>query len=149
MLFTDESRFRFNNDFHCIIIWRECGTQFHPTNIMENRPFGGGCGGILLWAGIMFNGRTDLHHLRWWCCGCSEVQRRGSGITCATFQRCSWFTLYLYGHNARPHRAHLVDDYLEREDIQGMDWPIMSPDMNPIGHAWDALGGRVSACQPP
>ena len=34
--------------------------------------------------------------------------------------------------NARPHRAHLVDDYLEREDIQNMDWPAMSPDMNPI-----------------
>ena len=35
-------------------------------------------------------------------------------------------------NNARPHRAHLVDDYVEREDIQLMDWPANSPDMNPI-----------------
>ena len=51
--------------------------------------------------------------------------------------------------NARPHRAHLVDDYLEREDIQGMAWPALSPDMNPIEHAWGALGRRVAARQPP
>ena len=41
--------------------------------------------------------------------------------------------------NARPHRAHLVGDNLEGEDIQRMNWPAMSPDMKPIKHACDAL----------
>ncbi|KAJ4435139.1 hypothetical protein ANN_23715 [Periplaneta americana] len=59
VLFTDESRFSLTNDSRCTIIWRERGTRFHPTKIVEKRLFCGG--GVLVRAGIMFNGRTDLH----------------------------------------------------------------------------------------
>ncbi|GBM59726.1 hypothetical protein AVEN_40649-1, partial [Araneus ventricosus] len=34
--------------------------------------------------------------------------------------------------NARQHRALLVDEFLESEDIRRMDWPARSPDLNPI-----------------
>jgi len=27
-----------------------------------------------------------------------------------------------------------------------MDWPAMSPDLNPIEHAWDMLQKAISAC---
>ncbi|GFV41648.1 DDE_3 domain-containing protein [Trichonephila clavipes] len=38
--------------------------------------------------------------------------------------------------NARPHRANIVDECLQSEDITRMDWPAYSPDLNPIEHAW-------------
>jgi hypothetical protein len=55
----------------------------------------------------------------------------------------------LMDDNARPHRALLVDDFLESEGIQRMEWPARSPDLNPIEHAWDALGRRVASRSPP
>ncbi|GFY20695.1 transposable element Tcb2 transposase [Trichonephila clavipes] len=51
--------------------------------------------------------------------------------------------------NARPHRANIVDEYLQSEDITRMDWPAYSPDLNPIEHVWDMLGRRIAARQPP
>ena len=47
--------------------------------------------------------------------------------------------------NARPHREHVTDAYLERETIVRMDWPARSPELNLIQHAWDMLQHAVSA----
>ena len=41
----------------------------------------------------------------------------------------------LMDDNPHPHRARLVDQYLDREAIDRMDWPARSPDLNPIEHA--------------
>ncbi|GFV06701.1 uncharacterized protein TNCV_2950231 [Trichonephila clavipes] len=51
--------------------------------------------------------------------------------------------------NARPHRADIVDEYLESEEIACMAWPSYSLDLNPIENLWDALGRAVSSRFPP
>ncbi|UYV60537.1 hypothetical protein LAZ67_1001440 [Cordylochernes scorpioides] len=56
--------------------------------------------------------------------------------------------LILMDDNARPHRARLVNEYLQSENIRRMDWPARSPDLNPIEHVWDALGRRIGARHP-
>ncbi|GFV32312.1 transposable element Tcb1 transposase [Trichonephila clavipes] len=41
-------------------------------------------------------------------------------------------TFVLMDDNARPHRADIVDDYLESEGIARMAWPAYSTDLTPI-----------------
>ncbi|GFW67948.1 transposable element Tcb2 transposase [Trichonephila clavipes] len=52
-------------------------------------------------------------------------------------------------YNTRPHRADIVDDYLECEGIARMAWPAYSPDLYPIENLWNALGRAVSSRFPP
>ncbi|GFV38436.1 transposable element Tcb2 transposase [Trichonephila clavipes] len=59
VLFTDESRFSLSSDSHRILIWRERRSRNHPSNIIERDRYGGR--GVLVWGGIMFGSRTDLH----------------------------------------------------------------------------------------
>ena len=47
--------------------------------------------------------------------------------------------------NARPHRARIVDNFLQGQHITRMHpWPVCSPDMNPIEHCWDQLGRAIA-----
>ena len=45
------------------------------------------------------------------------------------------YDFILMDDNARPHRSKFVNQYLEQETIERMDWPAKTPDLNPIEHA--------------
>ncbi|GFX00460.1 transposable element Tcb2 transposase [Trichonephila clavipes] len=59
LLFSDESRFSLSSDCRRQLIWRESGTAYRPENIQEKDRYPT-CS-IMVWAGIMINGRTRLH----------------------------------------------------------------------------------------
>ncbi|GFY06116.1 transposable element Tcb1 transposase [Trichonephila clavipes] len=59
VLFSDESRFSLSSDCRRQLIWRESGTAYRPENIQEKDRYPT-CS-IMVWAGIMINGRTCLH----------------------------------------------------------------------------------------
>ena len=47
--------------------------------------------------------------------------------------------------NARPHVARICRQFLNRNNVNVLPWPAVSPDMNPIEHIWDYLGRKVRA----
>ena len=53
-------------------------------------------------------------------------------------------TFVLMDENARPHRAVIVDNYLESEGIVRMAWLAYLPHLNHIKNLWDALSHTVS-----
>ncbi|GFV59421.1 transposable element Tc3 transposase [Trichonephila clavipes] len=105
------------------------GTRYHQENTIERHRYGGA--GWLVWGGIILGSRTDLHVQSVTMTGhiyrdviLEQHVRLFRGAMCAEF-------LFM-DDNARPHRANIVDECLQSEDITRMDWPAYSPDLNPI-----------------
>ncbi|GBM34711.1 Transposable element Tcb1 transposase [Araneus ventricosus] len=146
VMFSDESRFSLQSDSRRTFIWRAPGTRYHQENTIERRRYGGA--GWLVWGGIILGSRTDLHVQSVTMTGhiyrdviLEQHVRLFRGAMGAEF-------LFM-DDNARPHRANIVDECLQSEDITRMDWPAYSPDLNPIEHVWNMLDRRIAARQPP
>ncbi|KAJ4430769.1 hypothetical protein ANN_19360 [Periplaneta americana] len=45
--------------------------------------------------------------------------------------------------NARSHFAAVTRDFLRENEIEVMEWPAISPDLNATEHLWDVLDGKV------
>ncbi|GFW36127.1 transposable element Tcb1 transposase [Trichonephila clavipes] len=116
VIFTNESRFALEPDNKRIRIWRKQGTHNQPQNITEHHTFRGGS--IMVWTGISLGYRTDLH-----------IFKRGSGTAVRyrdevlepivrLHSTAVGPTFVLMDDNARPHRADIIDDYMESEGLR-------------------------------
>ncbi|GFT14810.1 transposable element Tcb2 transposase [Trichonephila clavipes] len=143
VLFTDESRFSLSSDSHRILIWRERGSRNHPSNIIERDRYGGRR--VLVWGGIMFGSRTDLHIFD---AGSVNGTRYCNEILLPyvrLFRGAMGLQFLFIDDNAPCHHTVAAEQLLESEDIERMDRPARSPDLNPIEHVCDFLGRRLAA----
>ncbi|GFV77168.1 transposable element Tc1 transposase [Trichonephila clavipes] len=111
-----ESRFSLSSDCRRQLIWRESGTAYRPENIQEKDRYPT-CS-IMVWAGIMTNGRTRLH-----------VVANGT----MTGQR--YIDEVLLPH-VRLFRGAVGDKFVFMDDNATY--------LNPIENVWDALGRQVA-----
>ncbi|GFX75419.1 transposable element Tcb1 transposase [Trichonephila clavipes] len=116
VLFSDESRFSLSSDCRRQLIWRESGTSYRPENSQEKDRYPT-CS-IMVWAGIMINGRTRLH-----------VVANGT----MTGQR--YIDEVLLPH-VRLFRGAVGDKFVFMDD--NATYP------NRIENVWDALGRQVA-----
>ncbi|GFT74667.1 transposable element Tcb2 transposase [Trichonephila clavipes] len=130
VLFSDESRFSLSSDCRRQLIWRESGTAYRPGNIQEKDQ----CPTcrIMVWVGIMINGRTRLHVA---ANGTMTGQRYIDEVLLPhvrLFRGAVSYKFVFMDENATSHRTLAVQDCLDSEGIQRLVWPARSPDLNPI-----------------
>ncbi|GFV44646.1 transposable element Tcb1 transposase [Trichonephila clavipes] len=141
VIFSDESRFSWQSNSCRALIWRVPGTRYHQENTIERHRYGGA--GWLVWGGIILGSRTDLHVQSVTMTG--HIYRDDILEQHARLFRVAMDAEFLFmNDNAHPHRANIVDECLQSEDITRMDWLAYSPGLNPIEYVRDMLGRRIA-----
>ncbi|GFS57738.1 transposable element Tcb1 transposase [Trichonephila clavipes] len=118
VMFSLSDEFSLQSDSRRTLIWRAPGTRYHQENTIERHRYGGA--GSLVWGGIILGFRTDLHVQSVTMTG--HVYRDVILEQHVRLFRGTMGAKFLFmDDNARPHRANIVDECLQSEDITRMD----------------------------
>ena len=141
VLFSDESRFNLSHHDGGIRVFKRRGKRFADNYLIERDRFGGGS--VMVWGGTMGRGKTNLIVVQ----GNLNAQGYINQILqpeAVPFLQRHGPAILMRG-NTRPHVARICRQFLNRNNVNVLPWPAVSPDMNPIEHIWDYLGRKVRA----
>jgi transposase len=143
---SDESRFLLRPTDCRARVWRQRNTSFQDNHILGTTAFGGG--GVTVWGCFSFDCKLDLYVLDGNLTGQKYRDNVLTPCIVSHFDNHALADRPMFmDNNARPHRAWIVH-FLQQESVQTIPWPAMSPDMNPIEHAWDFIGRKINQRNP-
>ena len=131
VLFTDESRFLLDMLDRRRRVWRRRGERYANCAIVEHDRYGGGS--LMVWGGISVRSRTELLVLN----GILTGQRYTNEVLQPVLPFVQQHHVVLQDDNARIHRARIVQQFLQQNNVDHLDWPARSPVTNRacLGHS--------------
>ena len=141
VLFSDESRFNLSHHDGRIPVFRRRGERFADNCRIERDRFGGGS--VMVWGGIMGKRKTNLIVVQGNLNAQGYINQILQPKAVPFLQRHG--PAILMHDNARPHVARICRLFLNRNNVNILPWPVLSPVINPIEHIWDYLGRKVRA----
>ena len=128
-------------------VWRRRSEEYNPECIQHKvQGFGGS---VMVWGGFSHDHKLPLIIIHG---NLNAVRYRDEVLDVAIrphFHAQRQNRPLLMDDNARPHRARVIDTYKNANNISSIEWPALSPDLNPDEHMWDLLQRRVNQLQPP
>ena len=129
VLLTDESWFLLDMLDRRRRVWRRRGERYANCAIVEHDRYGGPVWTrLMVWGGISVLSRTELLVLNGTLTGQCYINEVQQPAVLPFVQH----HVVLQDDNARPHGARTVQQFLQQNNVDHLDWPARSLDLSPI-----------------